>query len=130
MIQSNFGLDDLREIEETGSSSWSDASQDLLQLILKFLTPLNHLRLGSVCRSWRVYSAKRMSSSSSSSCSVSPFPHRLQRHQRRKYPTLQVLREENIQEILAPSVYFRILHPIFQRLACFVWSRSENRFPL
>ncbi|KAJ8647142.1 hypothetical protein MRB53_000165 [Persea americana] len=41
--------------EPSGRSwSWSDASQDLLQLILRFLTPLNHLRFGSVCRSWRI----------------------------------------------------------------------------
>ncbi|KAJ8647143.1 hypothetical protein MRB53_000166 [Persea americana] len=40
--------------ERRCSSGWSDLSQPLLELILKLLTPLDHLRFGSVCRSWRI----------------------------------------------------------------------------
>ncbi|XP_038974498.1 putative F-box protein At2g33200 [Phoenix dactylifera] len=38
---------------EENSSRWSDLSVDVLELILRRLGPVDHLRFGETCRSWR-----------------------------------------------------------------------------
>nr|XP_010906113.1 F-box protein SKIP23-like [Elaeis guineensis] len=53
IITTAGGLIPLLHQEEENSSRWSDPPVDVLELILRRLGPIDHLRFGSICGSWR-----------------------------------------------------------------------------